>query len=172
MRYRFVLHSDLCCACSSCQIACIDQNDLDPVRGESSFRKALSLESMDGNGTVDYYYGSVSCLHCEDAACINACPKHCIVRDPHTGFVICNNAGCIGCKLCYQACPYHIPQFRPSDGRMVKCNGCNERVKRGLQPDCVKACPFSALECVCEEAYEDEPDAQRALLHRLRPETP
>ena len=36
---------------------------------------------------------------------------------------------------------------------MVKCDGCNERVKNGLQPACVRACSFGALTCVTEEEY-------------------
>ena len=51
------------------------------------------------------------------------------------------------------ACPFGAPRYRRSDGKMVKCDGCNERVKNGLQPACVRACPFEALTCVTEEAY-------------------
>ena len=168
MKYRFILYGDRCCACASCQIGCIDQNAPDSDAEACGFRQIISLETVSEDGTVDYCYGSVSCLHCEDAACISACPKKCIARDPDTGFVVCDNSACIRCKRCHRVCPYHIPQFRPSDGKMVKCDGCNERVKNGLAPACVRACPFGALECVPEEAYERDRDALPVLLQRLQ----
>ena len=34
---------------------------------------------------------------------------------------------------------------------MMKCDGCNERVKQGLEPACVRVCPFDALALATEE---------------------
>ena len=51
------------------------------------------------------------------------------------------------------ACPFGAPRYRVSDGKMVKCDGCNERVKANLKPACVRACSFGALNCVTEEEY-------------------
>ena len=51
------------------------------------------------------------------------------------------------------ACPFGAPRYRESDGKMVKCDGCNTRVKNGLQPACVRACTFGPLTCVTEEEY-------------------
>ena len=51
------------------------------------------------------------------------------------------------------ACPFGAPRYRKSDGKMEKCDGCNERVKAGLKPACVRACSFGALYCVTEEEY-------------------
>ena len=54
---------------------------------------------------------------------------------------------------------------------MVKCDGCNTRVKNGLQPACVRACSFGALTCVTEEEYQaaGSGKACSALLSQYAP---
>ena len=108
-------------------------------------------------------------MHCEDAPCIAACPAGCISKDPETGFTIYDNTNCIGCKSCAMACPFGAPRYRKSDGKMVKCDGCNIRVKNGLQPACVRACSFGALTCVTEEEYaaSGSTKACHVLIHQL-----
>lgn len=167
MKYRFILHSEKCCACASCQIGCQDLHNADPNGTHPGNRRILHLEIPCGSG-VEHIYGSVACMHCADAPCISACPKHCISRDEETGFVVFDSTDCIGCKLCQKVCPYHVPQFRPDNGKMVKCDGCNDRVKQGLLPACVRACPFGALECVPEEAYRPEQNSLPSLMAQLK----
>ena len=52
---------------------------------------------------------------------------------------------------------------------MVKCDGCNTRVKNGLKPACVRACSFGALDCVPEsEVSSGQSDkACNRLIDRL-----
>ena len=83
-------------------------------------------------------------MHCVDAPCISACPVGCLSKDPETGFTVYDNTNCIGCKSCAMACPFGAPRYRKSDGKMVKCDGCNIRVKNGLEPACVKSCTNAA----------------------------
>ena len=65
--------------------------------------------------------------------------------------------------------PFGAPRYRASDGKMVKCDGCNERVKNGMQPACVRACSFGALTCVTEEEYKasGSDKACNALIDKL-----
>ena len=51
---------------------------------------------------------------------------------------------CIGCKYCYQACPFGVPHY--TSAGMDKCDLCLEAgVALGEAPNCVQACKFRAL---------------------------
>lgn len=153
MKYTFVFDEERCCACSACMIGCMDQNDIDPEKGEVCFRKTFDNEIPLEDGSTYFAYLSVACMHCADAPCILACPVGCLFKDPDTGFTVYDNTNCIGCKSCGMACPFGAPRYRKDDGKMVKCDGCYIRVKNGLKPACVRACSFGALDCVPEEDY-------------------
>ena len=53
-------------------------------------------------------------------------------------------SACIGCHSCAMACPYGAPSFG-TDGKMIKCDGCIERWRHGLEPACVRTCPTGAI---------------------------
>lgn len=153
MKHVFVFDQQKCCACSACMMGCMDQNDIDLSAGDTCFRKTFDTE-FEEDGSNYCAYLSAACMHCVDAPCIDACPAGCLKKDEETGFTIYDNTNCIGCKSCAMACPFGAPRYRAFDGKMVKCDGCNERVKNGLQPACVRACSFGALTCVTEEEYK------------------
>jgi len=52
---------------------------------------------------------------------------------------------------------------------MTKCDGCVERVKRGMQPACVKVCPFGALSLVSESEYQElmRTDARKKISYKI-----
>ncbi|NCE66227.1 dimethylsulfoxide reductase [Pseudoflavonifractor sp. 524-17] len=153
MKYVFTFDEDRCSACGACRMGCIDQNDIDIESGESCFRRTYEDEIELKDGGLYCVYLSAACMHCENAPCIDACPAGCIKKDQETGFTVYDNTNCIGCKSCALACPFGAPVFRKSDGKMVKCDGCNIRVKNGLKPACVRACSFGALDCVAEADF-------------------
>lgn len=143
MSYRIEFRPERCVACGACAVACMDQNDLDPRAGDLPFRRCECTEQGLG-AEVRMQYASIGCLHCAEAPCMQACPRGCLSRDAETGFVLCDNTQCIGCRACARVCPLDAPTFGP-DGKMRKCDGCVERVKAGYRPACVAACPFDAL---------------------------
>ena len=153
MKHIFVFDRDKCCACSACMVGCMDQNDIDIAAGEVCHRRTFNEELGYDGEKANCVYLSTACMHCADAPCITACPAGCLKKDSETGFTIYDNTNCIGCKSCALACPFGAPHYRISDGKMVKCDGCNTRVKYGLKPACVMACTFGALDCVTEEEY-------------------
>jgi len=143
MSYKINFYPELCVACGACSVTCMDQNDIMVQDGALPFRKAYQTEyTEDGISHIGYF--SASCQHCDDAPCIAACPSGCLFKDPETGFTVYDTENCIGCRSCSMACPHGAPSIG-LDGRMVKCDGCNERVKAGLMPACVAVCPFDAL---------------------------
>ena len=165
MKHIFVFDQDKCSACSACMMGCMDQNDIDLAAGDQCFRKTYDNEFVLKDGSEYRAYISAACMHCTDAPCITACPVGCLYKDPETGFTVYDNTNCIGCKSCALACPFGAPRYRAQDGKMVKCDGCNERVKAGMKPACVRACSFGALQCITEEEFKKQENAK--ALHTL-----
>lgn len=153
MSYMFILDKRKCVGCSACAVACMDQNDIDVAAGDRPFRQCFTLESGP-NPEDKMTFMSLACMHCEDAPCIQSCPSGCLKKDPETGFTIYDNTNCIGCHSCAMACPFAAPTYN-KEGKMEKCDGCLTRVKHGLEPACVRVCPFGALQLVEKEEYEN-----------------
>lgn len=163
-KYAIDLDLSRCVACGACAVACMDQNDFEGTKDQKPFRSIYDLET-EQNGEMICQRFTLSCLHCDDAPCITACPKNCLQKDPKTGFTVYDTTDCIGCRKCFRACPYKIPSFG-EDRKMRKCDGCYVRVHYGLLPACVKACPFGALKLVDTEVPEEKQPIPKA--HSLR----
>jgi len=84
---------------------------------------------------------SLACMHCEKPACAEVCTSGAISKRPDDGIVVVDRDKCNGCRDCYSACPYKIPQFG-KDGIMQKCDYCLE--SDGI-PACTESCPAEAL---------------------------
>lgn len=148
MKLRLKLDVEKCVACGACVVACMDQNDID-TDVMSPYRRIADYE-IGG----EYRFISVSCMHCDDAPCVEGCPAGCIKKDEKTDLTLFDTTNCIGCRSCSMACPVGAPSFR--DGKMTKCDGCITRLENGYAPACVLVCPTEALKMV-DEDNNDEP---------------
>ena len=92
------------------------------------------------------YYVSVSCNHCEDPACVKVCPTKAHFKRKEDGLVLIDRDKCIGCGMCAKACPYGAPQLDTVAKKMTKCDACQDRLAKGLNPVCVDSCPQRAIE--------------------------
>ncbi|HII3821631.1 TPA: DMSO/selenate family reductase complex B subunit [Pasteurella multocida] len=150
VQYGFYFDSDRCTGCKTCELACKDYKDLDT---NVNFRRIYEYAGGDwqqqANGcwqhNVFAYYLSISCNHCDNPACVSVCPTG-AMHKTEDGFVIVNEAICIGCRYCHMACPYDTPQYDAMKGHMTKCDGCHSRILEGKKPICVDACPLRALD--------------------------
>jgi anaerobic dimethyl sulfoxide reductase subunit B (iron-sulfur subunit) len=148
-RYAFFFDSGSCSGCKTCQMACKDKNDLGPgilwrkvyeIAG-GSWRNADGLWVPE----VNAYNLSLACNHCEDPACLKACPTRAVSRRAD-GIVVMDGRRCAGCRYCEWSCPYGAPRYDARRGIMTKCDLCADLVGAGGRPSCVAACPMRALD--------------------------
>ena len=150
IQYGFYIDTDKCTGCKTCQLSCKDNKNLsESVNYRRIYEYVGGDWQADGQAwtqNVFSYYLSISCNHCDEPACVKACPSGAMHKRAQDGLVVINEDVCIGCKYCSMACPYDAPQYNAKKGHMTKCDGCHERVEQGLQPICVGSCPLRALE--------------------------
>jgi len=130
-----------CIACRACEAGCKQEFDLSI--GVRRRRVIIKEEGTYPNAKVRYI--SSACNHCEEPACLKACPVGAYTKEPEFGVVLHDQKKCIGCKRCMAACPYGAPQFDAKKKKVDKCNLCYHRLKEGLPPACVRTCPGYAL---------------------------
>jgi formate dehydrogenase iron-sulfur subunit len=88
----------------------------------------------------------VGCMHCINPACASVCPVEAFHKTPE-GPVVYRADRCIGCRYCMMACPFGVPRYewQSTTPYVRKCQMCDERQAKGLQPACTEACPTGAL---------------------------
>lgn len=106
--------------------------------------------------TFERRYLSISCNHCSNCVCIDACPMNVFYKD-ESGLTLIKRDLCISCGRCKAVCPYDAPQFYrddfqafdqndPARPKVTKCTLCKDRIDVGLKPACVAACWNRALD--------------------------
>jgi Fe-S-cluster-containing dehydrogenase component len=164
-RLRFNFNPDRCVGCGACVGACVDEHDAFPIDSEP-IRKLRKTESVRA-GKVNITWYSLACVHCAQPKCSQVCPKNCFSVDENTQTVQLDSSRCVGCGACAKACEYDAIRFTP-DNKATKCDGCIKRLKFGMQPRCVAACPAYALTiderpAVVEKSHEQ---VRKALATR------
>lgn len=149
----FYFDASACIGCKACQIACKDKKD-NPMG--VNFRR---VAEYGGGSWVPHpvhkgimipsnffgYFVSYACMHCQKPICVEVCPSKAMYKRDD-GIVIVDQAKCLGCRLCEQACPYGAPQFNEKIGVMTKCDMCLDLLATGQKPACVDSCPQRALD--------------------------
>ncbi|SHH56044.1 electron transport protein HydN [Sporobacter termitidis DSM 10068] len=155
---------DLCMGCRTCMVACVVSHtgrhifELDP--DDYTFNPKLHMVKTRAISVP------VQCKHCENPACMAACPQKCIHMEDGTVFIDTEN--CIGCKACMEACPVGAIDMAPVSGvyqpdgkeRYVanKCDLCREQ---SGGPACIRVCPTEALKLVSYEEIADTAQERR-----------
>ena len=158
MPKAFLIDTSKCIFCKACQVACKQWNELPAERttNRGSHQNPPDLSAVTwtlvrvkeatSNGKVGWLFFKDQCRHCVDPPCLmSASVPGSIYKDKDTGAVVYTE------KTKYESfedimCPYNIPRQDPNTGRLFKCTMCIDRVKNGLLPACVKACPTGALQ--------------------------
>jgi anaerobic dimethyl sulfoxide reductase subunit B (iron-sulfur subunit) len=136
-QYVFYYDADRCVQCHTCEVACKSVHDLEP-----GVKWRRVIENWNGGyPDVTRTFFSMACMHCEKPACAAVCPTGAITKRPEDGIVVVDRDKCNGCRDCFSACPYSVPQFG-KDGIMQKCDFCSSISK---EPVCTVSCPAEAL---------------------------
>ncbi len=178
-KFGIIVNVDKCIGCQACFVACKDENKVAPGIQWNQIQRNENIEAR----VINYF--RVSCQHCENPSCMKICPQKAIYNGPG-GEVLVDSAKCIGCKMCYMACPYKVPKFNESGrtnyfdkpplveaplaeyqvrpaGKAERCTLCVHRTSKGKIPRCVEACAINALTFI---DYENLNEDQQKLLQR------
>ena len=184
-KFGIIVNVGKCVGCHACAIACKDENRVAPGIFYERVHRSESIEK----NVISYF--RVSCMHCEDPACMKVCPAKAISHGP-AGEVLVDHKKCIGCRMCAAACPYGAPMFNAdglgekdwfggkmplapaperewvvrTPGKAEHCTLCTHRTSKGLPPACVAACATGALTFV---DYDNPSPEAKALLAKARP---
>ena len=129
-----------CLACKSCEVACAlahsVSGDLFKLFGEEKLslprKKVLSFKGS------NY---PISCRHCKEPKCVDACMAAALAYDPKSGMVEHIEERCVGCWMCVMVCPYAAIRPNIKTKVPVRCDKCKDKD----EPACVKACPTQAI---------------------------
>lgn len=134
-RWTMIVDLRRCVGCQSCTVSCAVENRVP----EGSFRTVVSDYEIVRAGAPRRIALPRLCNHCETPACTTVCPTEATYRR-RDGVVVVNNARCVGCAACVQACPYEGRFINRETGTADKCSLCAHRIDRGLVPACVATC--------------------------------
>ncbi|MET1124144.1 MAG: 4Fe-4S dicluster domain-containing protein [Archaeoglobaceae archaeon] len=189
--YAMLIDVSKCIGCGNCVIACKIENDVPMdfkfsrtwiegyvVERDLPPRMEKVVLSTDENpflsrewrrlseGKKTFYVPKL-CNHCANAPCVNVCPVYARFYTKE-GVVLVDKDTCIGCKYCIVACPYGATFVHPEQRVTDKCTFCYHRIKRGLKPACVLACPTGARVFGRASEIEDMTNGKRVSV--LKPE--
>ncbi|MCI1479797.1 MAG: 4Fe-4S dicluster domain-containing protein [Eggerthellaceae bacterium] len=163
MRYGMAIDLKRCSGCKTCSVVCKVANN---VPEGILWNRVLT----DGGEAPDTSSGTypdasigylpVQCNHCENPACVKACPVGATWKDKETGIVHQDYDKCIGCRMCIAVCPYtgirsfnwqepkNYADYPLGDAKAAvhqkhtveKCIFCEHRVAEGKKPACVEQC--------------------------------
>jgi Fe-S-cluster-containing dehydrogenase component len=161
MKLGLVIDLDVCVGCHGCAVSCKQWNtsgttgpltDYNPYGKDPSgvwFNRIRNYEVGDypNNKTVNF---PMSCMHCEQADCVDVCPTGASYKRTEDGVVLVDQDKCMGCNYCSWACPYGARELDRVSGTMKKCTLCIDRIyderlaPEDQQPSCVITCPAHA----------------------------
>lgn len=166
-RMGMALDLNRCVGCHTCATACKMMNNLP---NDMWWNRILT----DGGDCVDTSGGTypnnyrryipMNCQHCDDPACVKACPVGATYKREEDGIVLQDSDKCIGCRYCMVACPYEgVRQFNwekpdyyipnaigDADApehqynTVEKCTFCYNRLAKDEKPACMIHCPAKA----------------------------
>lgn len=170
MRRIIFTFLERCVACKGCEIACAVAHSAskDLFASLQETPRPRPRVRVQPAGAFSH---PARCQHCQEAACIAACPMGAMTRDAGSGAVAVDRSRCVGCWMCVTVCPFGGVTADATARRAHKCDLCPDRTAEGLAPACVAACPTRAMSFATAEEMADHRRKQTALsIVRVTPE--
>lgn len=165
-----LVDSKKCQGCLTCMLAC----SLGHEGKESlSLSRIQILQNSFAKFPEDL--GMAQCRQCVDPKCVEACPEGALHVDEENGNVRrIDEAKCIGCQSCIEACPYTPPRpiWDEIEEHAMKCDLCldtpywNEKGGPDAKQACVELCPLGALTFSKEIPEQEGDKGYRVNLRR------
>jgi formate dehydrogenase iron-sulfur subunit len=152
------IDTSTCIGCKACEVACQQWNDLPVAETQqtgtyqtmptmaANYWNLIKFREVDTDQGFAWLMRKDQCMHCDDPGCLEACPAPGAIVQYENGIVDVDPERCIGCGLCETGCPFDVPRYSKTTGKMAKCTLCVDRVSVGLEPACIKACPTGCLQ--------------------------
>lgn len=146
MKIRF--DQEKCTGCFSCYVACIAAHHRPEEEDAQSYRGIRTVVDEKAGFQKKICPG---CIHC--GRCMESCPSGALFREESYGLILADKEKCAGCRVCESVCPMQVIGF-DADGKIEKCDGCMDRLKKGLVPACATICPAGAIRMDTQEAND------------------
>ena len=155
VKYQLLFDPMLCAGCGYCEIACAQFHEGDAgATHRNHFTakpliKSMGVSPISANATgfpqpiamatfADFSTNEF-CQQCDSPECLDACPENAIFVDSKTGARVVDEAKCVGCGDCVEACQFDMIHLNPETEKAYKCDLC------GGDPQCVTWCPTNAI---------------------------
>ena len=130
-----LVDQSLCVGCEACSAVCKQIYELP----KGVFRTKIDTVETGSYPQVSINYNKKACMHCEEAACVMACPTGACHKND-LGLTIIDDSLCIECNYCVANCPFEAITFDRGEGRMEKCDLCATRLQEEREPLCADVC--------------------------------
>ena len=149
-----VVDTKKCDGCCSCMVACSLVHE-----GECNYSLSRIQVAQDTFARYPEDLQLSQCRQCPTPLCVQNCPSGACHVEAESGNVrMIDQAKCIGCKRCIDACPQrpHRTVWNPAKNKSTKCDLCvdapywSETGGPAGKQGCVEVCPAKALKRVQE----------------------
>jgi Fe-S-cluster-containing dehydrogenase component len=152
MRYGMVINSEQCIGCYNCFLTCQDEfcgNTYEGYAAAAPMSGHNWMRVMDVERgqypRVKVNYIAKTCMHCDNAKCIEAAENGAVYRRPD-GIVVIDPVKAVGQKHLVNACPYRVIEWNEEAQLPQKCNMCAHALDKGeKEPRCIESCPTNAM---------------------------
>ena len=128
---RILVDSKKCTGCRACETIC----SFHMLGDFCSMNTRIRIEKDEETGLEAPFV----CRQCGNAPCVNACPMGAISKDPTTKAILVDEAKCIACQKCSEACAFRSISFHTITQKALICDLCKG------DPQCIKKCPSGAI---------------------------